>query len=55
MPARWGEAAGDLKALYCQAGLLTTQKGKTKEPDICFLTELFEALGLLVKTGEKCP
>lgn len=45
---------GDLKALQSQDGMLVAQKGKIKEPDICFLEELFEALGLLAKTGEKC-
>lgn len=49
MPAGWGEAAGD-PAPQSQDRLLTTQKGKTKEPDICFLTELFEALGPFCKT-----
>ena len=34
--------------------MLTTKKGKIKEPDICFLMELFEPLGLPVKTGVKC-
>lgn len=32
---------------------LVAQKGKIKEPDICFLEKLFEALGLSVKTRAK--
>lgn len=35
-----------------QDRVLVTQKGKIKEPDICFLEMLFEALGLSVKTRE---
>lgn len=42
------------KTHWSQDGGLVTQKGKIEEPDICFLKELFEALGLLVKTREKC-
>lgn len=37
-----------------QDRVLAAQKGRIKEPDICFLKKLFEALGLSVKTRENC-
>lgn len=34
--------------------MLVIQKEKIKKPDSCFLKELLEVLGLLIKTREKC-